>query len=771
MFHRLFLLITIVVMLIAVASVSVLADPMASTWDNLRFQLNSATTYLPYTRDANDTVATVTFNFWSESPAPSGNLQSFRITFTYNADSLRYIGANRNLTNWPAERDATFSHSIVGSTGTVVLSFACNNCMAVPTSPTAFASIDFSLKCQPENSTNGLHVDHSSLNTYAIVDGVQYYPTVPLGHQDGAVVSADYHGTFRIHDTTLSGGALGTIVQIPVYAQDVNFKTYAFYHYFNYDNTKLEFLTPTQSPSFPTLNLFHAIVGGQIRITGVDFNRIDQVGTEAPFYLLRFRVLGAWDGAANQTQLTFDYGANKSFFYQAGGCELLDNSMNPLTYENQFGHVAVGEYVDTLHAVVTIPQLLFNEPEQDIPYVVKMKSTFPAGNGPGFTGDTQVVVNFDMWASSLKLPDLQASVVDDSMAFAVRSTQVPGVSRQASIYQYYSAPFANWWPARSTPKNLFAFTAEFDSTLFVPLVDSRWVKLRFLDLYTDGLTYSTHVLDTTRRISARMTGNPPRLVTISDSVEVAVGQLFLSGGYSNSTIIWDSLFIKSPTCSVDSFAITISDGGGFCLNTFAGAPNVTYSRINPQSIRIRSTTGFSAPQGNSLIFVGRMSHGVVQNCPMNKSVTTTAYASSPYIRHQAGSVMFAHINNAGLRGKCNNGTGGCYDADPEPDIPLEKVVDAELPLAFDLYNNYPNPFNPETQIAFDIPHPARVRIEVLNLLGQLITVLTDEEYTTGHHEVTWRGTDQYGQQVASGIYFYRMQSETFTKARKMLLVK
>ena len=96
MFHRLFLLITIVVMLIAVASVSVLADPMASTWDNLRFQLNSATTYLPYTRDANDTVATVTFNFWSESPAPSGNLQSFRITFTYNADSLRYIGANRN---------------------------------------------------------------------------------------------------------------------------------------------------------------------------------------------------------------------------------------------------------------------------------------------------------------------------------------------------------------------------------------------------------------------------------------------------------------------------------------------------------------------------------------------------------------------------------------------------------------------------------------------------------------------------------------------------
>ncbi len=93
------------------------------------------------------------------------------------------------------------------------------------------------------------------------------------------------------------------------------------------------------------------------------------------------------------------------------------------------------------------------------------------------------------------------------------------------------------------------------------------------------------------------------------------------------------------------------------------------------------------------------------------------------------------------------------------------------PVPDRLSQNYPNPFNPHTTIAFDLARAGQVRIEIFNTKGQKIRKLTSGDFSAGAHSVNWDGTDDGGQAVSSGLYFYRMQSASGLQTRKMLLLK
>ncbi len=93
------------------------------------------------------------------------------------------------------------------------------------------------------------------------------------------------------------------------------------------------------------------------------------------------------------------------------------------------------------------------------------------------------------------------------------------------------------------------------------------------------------------------------------------------------------------------------------------------------------------------------------------------------------------------------------------------------PLQFTLEQNYPNPFNPTTVISFTVPQPARVRLDVLNLLGELVATLLDEEREAGQYQATWNGTNQEGNTVPSGMYFYKLRQGSSTLTRKMIFVR
>jgi hypothetical protein len=94
-----------------------------------------------------------------------------------------------------------------------------------------------------------------------------------------------------------------------------------------------------------------------------------------------------------------------------------------------------------------------------------------------------------------------------------------------------------------------------------------------------------------------------------------------------------------------------------------------------------------------------------------------------------------------------------------------------LPESFSLSQNSPNPFNPITNIDFALSRSAHVTIDVYNTLGQRVTTLVNEHLKAGYKRVQWDGTNDYGQPVASGIYFYRMVADDFSESKKMLLLK
>ena len=96
----------------------------------------------------------------------------------------------------------------------------------------------------------------------------------------------------------------------------------------------------------------------------------------------------------------------------------------------------------------------------------------------------------------------------------------------------------------------------------------------------------------------------------------------------------------------------------------------------------------------------------------------------------------------------------------------------ELPVKFDLNQNYPNPFNPVTKINFDLPERAHTTLSIFNVLGQRVATLVDEDLAAGHYnKFEWGGTTDAGNQVASGIYFYRLSAGERVMTKKMMLLK
>ncbi|MBD3257418.1 T9SS type A sorting domain-containing protein [candidate division GN15 bacterium] len=95
-----------------------------------------------------------------------------------------------------------------------------------------------------------------------------------------------------------------------------------------------------------------------------------------------------------------------------------------------------------------------------------------------------------------------------------------------------------------------------------------------------------------------------------------------------------------------------------------------------------------------------------------------------------------------------------------------KTGDELLPGEYALEQNYPNPFNPVTKIQFALPTTANVKLEVFNMAGQQVDVLYDGMLGAGSHIVTWDGAG-----FASGVYLYRLTSDTFVESRKMMLLK
>ncbi len=94
-----------------------------------------------------------------------------------------------------------------------------------------------------------------------------------------------------------------------------------------------------------------------------------------------------------------------------------------------------------------------------------------------------------------------------------------------------------------------------------------------------------------------------------------------------------------------------------------------------------------------------------------------------------------------------------------------------IPSDYKLYQNFPNPFNPDTDIRFRIPVQSKVKLKIYDILGRLVTQLVDEEKRPGTYDIIWTGKNLHNQKVASGIYFYCLETDKFIQTKKLVLLK
>lgn len=149
--------------------------------------------------------------------------------------------------------------------------------------------------------------------------------------------------------------------------------------------------------------------------------------------------------------------------------------------------------------------------------------------------------------------------------------------------------------------------------------------------------------------------------------------------------------------------------------------------------------------------------------------------SNPNFDSQTGSgfgnsqeMMLDYVVNFSM----GNPAVGTAELTKEAPSSVEEIPDGQNPSSFRLYKNYPNPFNPATNIIFSLPEQSDVVINVYNQIGELVTELVNENMQNGSYSVTFDAAD-----LPSGIYYYQMTATandgqgSFSKTEKMVLLK
>ena len=105
------------------------------------------------------------------------------------------------------------------------------------------------------------------------------------------------------------------------------------------------------------------------------------------------------------------------------------------------------------------------------------------------------------------------------------------------------------------------------------------------------------------------------------------------------------------------------------------------------------------------------------------------------------------------------------------DMSVEEIAELVSLIPIRFLKNYPNPFNPETTISFELAQESRTLIEIFNVKGQRVRKLLDDTLEVGTHAIIWDGSNDSNRQVGSGVYFYRVSVNGTEEFSKMIMLK
>jgi len=99
------------------------------------------------------------------------------------------------------------------------------------------------------------------------------------------------------------------------------------------------------------------------------------------------------------------------------------------------------------------------------------------------------------------------------------------------------------------------------------------------------------------------------------------------------------------------------------------------------------------------------------------------------------------------------------------------IIDETLPVSYNLYNAYPNPFNPVTTLRYDLAENSYVNVTVYDMLGRKVRTLVNTTQEAGFKSIIWNTTNNQGQPVSAGLYLYTIEAGEFRQTKKMVLLK
>ncbi len=229
--------------------------------------------------------------------------------------------------------------------------------------------------------------------------------------------------------------------------------------------------------------------------------------------------------------------------------------------------------------------------------------------------------------------------------------------------------------------------------------------------------------------------------------------------------------------TVDEFILTVDTLGNYIIDEkgiFLAPTNVwSYAAPNPEDFFSHNISGAQRmPNGNTLICSGGNGHFF--EVDSNKTVVwqyINPVTKSGILTQgeEAGGGTLNKDNNVFRCARYTPDYSAFTDRDMTPGEPIEgytsSISKLVTPMTYSL-SNFPNPFNPSTTIQFSIKQNERVTLTILNIMGQEIATLLDNNLTEGMHTFDWNGKD-----FTSGIYYARLETDSYTSTQKMLLIK
>ena len=161
---------------------------------------------------------------------------------------------------------------------------------------------------------------------------------------------------------------------------------------------------------------------------------------------------------------------------------------------------------------------------------------------------------------------------------------------------------------------------------------------------------------------------------------------------------------------------------------------------------------------------------VVESAPGHLVFAAALARRQPAFAGDLGTLVFDRLSPEQTVLRANGAIGYCAGAVGALEPPAAVAL-AALPQSYALFAAHPNPFNPETSLPFYLPVRSQIRLRVYDLLGRPVRTLVDDALSAGFHRHIWRGLDDRGRAVGSGLYLVEMRAEDWRQIRKVMLLK